>query len=283
MDTQPPSSFKSDEDNKNVDRSAKPPQCMLDTQKPNANRQPLKDSELELAKTDLLNKSFVNLQYPRNLKFRVDPRLPGQSIGLVSFLPAKGASPDSEGCFGVLKVRGNFPTAEDAENWSENLIRNYDSFAEIDLVYVGRDFPLMVDNSLYTSSTREIDIRKKVDDVTKSALRTKRENEEKEIKTIQERQQKLLNPVLEEDKEECLDDLDYYTQLKVKKANADMLIDEATKKIQEAKDVSDKTVLEIEKIEAVHPEHKTEYMARYENALKAVGADSSKNPLIKYM
>jgi hypothetical protein len=283
MENLPPSTFKADEEIKNQQLANKAPDCMIERPNLDSSRQSLNDSQLQAAKTDLIDKSFTSLQYPRTLKFRVDPRIPAQAIGLLSFLPSRNAIPDKDGCFGVLKLRGNFPTQEDAENWSENLIRNYDSFSEIDLVHVGRDFPLMVDNTMYNSSTREIDIRKKVDDVTKSALRAKKEQEEKEIKEIEQRQQKLLNPSTEQEKDDTYTDIDFYIQLKVKKANAEMLIDEAAKKTKEAQAVIDKTVVELDEIEKTHPEYRQEYMARYENAVKSVGADITKNPLIEYM
>ncbi len=280
---QAPSTFKADQETRNVEVSTQAPQCMLDRQTPDGSRQPLTDSQLRDATTELIKKDFVNLKYPKSLKFRVDPRINGQSIGLISFLPSRGATPDKDGCFGVLKLRGNFPSVEEADNWSENLIRHYDSFSEIDMTYVGRDFPLMANNLMYTATTREIDIRKVVDDVTKSALKAKREQEEREIKEIQERQQKLLNPNHEEEKEKSLDDLDYYVQLRVKKANAQMLIDEANKKIAEAQEVISKSDTEINDMEVNHPDYKEEFMGRYQNALKSVGADASKNPLIQYM
>jgi hypothetical protein len=141
----------------------------------------------------------------------------------------------------------------------------------------------MIDNEIYTATTREIDVRKKVDDVTKSHLKAKQEEERKEMKEIQERQQKLLNPTNEEEKEQALDDLDYYIQLKVKKANADMVIDEADKKKEEARVVSEKTSTELAELDQKFPDYQNEYMQRYQNALASVGADANKNPLIDYM
>jgi hypothetical protein len=280
----PPSQFKADVEKSREQGTNQAPQCIRDMPKPEALRQPLNDQQTIDAKSQLVDKNFVSLTYPRNLKFRIDPRIPGQAIGLVSFIPSRGATPDSDGCFGVLKLRGNFPTVEEADNWSENLIRNYDSFAEIDMVYIGRDFPLMLNNDIYTATTREIDVRKKVDDVTKSALKAKKEDEEREIKEIQERQQRLLNPSNEEEKEKSLDDdLDYYIQLKVKKANAELVIDEANKKKDEAQVVAEKTAMEISELDSKYPEYKDEYMAKYQKALAAVGADMTKNPLIDYM
>ena len=280
---QPPSTFKADDEKKNEVRATNAPQCMSQIATLQSDRPSLTNEQFTAAKSDLLHKDFINLSYPKTQKFRVDPRISGQSYGLISFLPSLGAKPDQDGCFGVLKLRGNFPTVEDADNWSENLIRNYDSFSEIDMVYIGKDFPLMVDSSIYTAATREIDVKKTVDSVTKANLKAKREQEEREIKEIQERQTKLLNPKHEEEKDKSIDDLDYYVQLRVKKANAQMLIDEANKKIAEAQEVINKTDSELIELEQNHPDYKDEFMGRYQNALKSVGADASKNPLIQYM
>lgn len=280
----PPSQFKADVEKTRDQGTVQVPQCIKDMPVPNGLRQPLTDQQTVEAKSELINKNFVSLSYPRTLKFRVDPRIPGQAIGLVSFVPSRGATPDPDGCFGVLKLRGNFPNVEESDNWSENLIRNYDSFAEIDMVYIGKDFPLMLNNDIYTATTREIDVRKKVDDVTKSALKAKKEDEEREIKEIQERQQRLLNPSNEEEKEKSLDDdLDYYIQLKVKKANAELVIDEADKKKAEALTVAEKTAEEISGLDEKYPSYKEQYMDKYQKALAAVGADMNKNPLIDYM
>jgi len=283
MDNIPQTNFRSDDTRQNIEKTNKVPQCILDRPPMTPDRQPLTDAQLKDAKSQLLNKEYTKLSFPRNMKFRVDPTINGQKFGLISFIPSKGASPDNEGCFGILKLRGNFGTEEDADLMSENLIRNYDSFAEIDVVFVGRDFPLMINNDMYVAQTREIDIRKKIDDVTKSHLKQKKEQEEKEIKEIQERQQKLMDRNHTEEKECSITDLDYYLQLKVKSANAQMTIDQCDSKKKEAQSVYESAEKDIADLDAKFPDYNKEYLARYKLALSNVGANVNDNPLIKYM
>lgn len=263
--------------------ATKPPQVILDQPTPNPNRKELTNDELNDAKKDLLNKQYIRLKYPREQKFRIDPSINGQHIGLISFIPSQHATPDSEGCFGVLKFRGAFPNANEAETWAEKLLREHDTLATIDMVYIGKEFPIMVDNTIYTSTTREIDLRKKVDDIVKSDRNMKLQKEQKEIEEVTARQQKLLDKTHETERETIFNDIEFYTTLRVKKAQALSLIDEAEKRKKEAEEVVASTNEEIDKLDQEFPEYKTQFMQKYEHALQSVGASSTENPLIKYM
>jgi hypothetical protein len=275
--------WKADVEKPNTQQTTKTPQAILDMPVPNPARKSLTDGELKDAKGELLDKNFVKLKFPREQKFRVDPSIPGQHIGLISFQPSKNAVPDADGCFGVLKFRGAFPNGNEAETYAETLLRDHDTYAEIDMVYIGREFPLLVDNTMYTKTTREIDIRKKVDDIVKADLRQKKEKEQKEIEEVTARQQKLLDKTHEAEKDEIFDDLEYYTTLRVKKAQALSLIDEAKKRMEEAQEVVESANKEIENLDKDHPEYKDEFFGKYENALNSIGSSVAENPLIKYL
>jgi hypothetical protein len=274
--------WKADIEKKN-DIANKVPQAILDMPKPNPSRASLNESQLEDAKKELLDKNFVKLKFPREQKFRIDPSINGQQIGLISFVPSQKAIPDEDGCFGVLKFRGAFASGNEAETYAEHLLREVDTYSEIDMVYIGREFPILVDNTMYTKSTREIDIRKKLDDVVKADLRMKKEKEQKEIEEVTARQQKLLDKTHETEKEEIYNDLEFYTTLRVKKAQALSLIDEAKKRIQEAEEVVESANKEIETLDTDHPEYKEEFLGKYKNALSSIGTKAEDNPLIKYM
>jgi len=275
--------WKADVEKPNTQQATKTPQAILDMPSPNPGRKSLTDSELKDAKDELLDKNFVKMKFPREQKFRVDPTIPGQHIGLISFVPSKNATPDEDGCFGVLKFRGAFSNGNEAETYAETLLRDHDTYAEIDMVYIGREFPLLVDNTMYTKSTREIDVRKKIDDIVKADLRQKKEKEQKEIEEVTARQQKLLDKTHEAEKDQIFDDLEYYTTLRVKKAQALSLIDEAKKRMEEAQEVVESANKEIEDLDVNHPEYKEEFFGKYENALKSIGSSVAENPLIKYL
>jgi len=137
------------------------PQCIKDLPTPDPSRSSLTESQLSAEMSRLQHKEFTKLEFPRVRRFNVDPAIPHQKFGLISFIPSKNACPDNDGCYGVIKLRGNFSTEQEADKWSERLIRDFDNFAEIDYAFVGNYFPLMDSNEIYTRSTREIDIDKK--------------------------------------------------------------------------------------------------------------------------
>lgn len=243
-------------------------------------RDPLSREESKEAHNVLTHPRFCDLTFPRTRKQRADPDVHNQRIALVSFIPSSGATPDKDGCFGVAKIRGSFASVEEADEHAQNLVRNYDSYSAIDFVPVGRDFPIMLDNSSYVSETREVDLRNLLDRTTKEFVEKKRQEEKKEIEEIQERQKKLSeapsNP-------ENPDDIDYYIQLRVKKATSLMRQEEASKVMAQCKKINEKTNSLLSDIEEKHPEFAEQYLARYENALKESGIDTTQNPLIKYM
>jgi hypothetical protein len=241
-------------------------------------RDNLTAEQLESAQ-ELKNTNFMKLEFPRSRKVRVDPELNNQRFSLVSFIPSKNATPDEDGCFGVAKVRGAFANIEEADEWANNLIRNYDSYAEIDFVPVGREFPIMADNMVYVRETREVDVRKILDKTTKEYLDKKREQEKQQIDEIKKRQKELQELPQEEDKES----IDYYIKLRVKRATSLMRKDEARTVMNQCAQVIDATGVELNEVEEKHPEYAKTYLEQYETALKETGIKVQDNPLIKYM
>lgn len=244
-------------------------------------RDPLSREDTLQAHEALTQPRFISLNFPRTRKQRADPDIANQKIALVTFIPSSGAVPDKDGCFGVAKIRGCFSSVDEADEWSQNLIRNYDSYSSIDFVPVGRDFPMMKDNSVYVTETREVDLRNVIDKTTKEFVEKKRQEEKKEIEEIQERQKKLSEAPKKE--EENKDDIEYYIQLRVKKATALMRQEEASKVMAQCKKINEKTNVILTEIEEKHPEFAEQYLEKYQNALKESGIDVTQNPLIKYM
>jgi hypothetical protein len=263
--------------------SVEPLKCMQQIPEPHPLRAVLTPEQTAQAKADLLRTAYV-VAYPRAATFQVDDPVPQQRLGLISFIPAKGATPDSQGSYGVVKVRGNYSTLNEASAQAERIIRDRDSLVDIDVAYVGRWYPLMSDNSAYTAVTQEIDIRTTVvDETVQSHLRDKRRKEEKEMREVRERSERLTDLTHQEEKATALDNLELYTQLRVKYANALQAIDEYKLRIQQAEIVMTATLKEIKKMDSEFPDYKDAYLERYTNGLNAIGAELAQNPLLKYM
>lgn len=257
-----------------------PPQCIREQPKI-SNFNNLTDEQVETAKKELINTSYVDSGFPKMLKQRIDPPIQGQTYYIFNFVPSKKAIPDPDGCFGVMKFRGAFPTENDAVEHCETIVRNYDTYSENIIGWVGREFPLTTENK-FCSNVKEIDTRtEKMNAIQREDIRSKREQEKKDMKEIQERQEALLKDTSAEQK---FDDIDYYIQLKVKIANAKMLQDECAKKMKDATRVIKDTNTRLQDLEERFPEFKKQYLEKYKTATEAVGiqeAETSK--MIQYM
>ncbi len=237
----------------------------------------LTEEEVKNAVSELNVRDYVN-KFPKFEKFYSDPPLNNQHYGLVSFVPSKGSSPDSDGVYGMLKVRGTFATEEEAMLRAEFLIRNGDSYHSIYNTYVGRPFPLAVSKK-YIKDTTEVDIKKKVVDSTSTEIRKKREEERQTMKEIQEREKELLADV--EKKE--VDPHDQYTELMVKKAQLTWTYHQTMLKMEEMKKNIIKAREEIVKMREEDPSYHEQYMDRYMEARKKAGLPATDDSFIKYM
>lgn len=238
----------------------------------------LTESEITKA-VEELNISAFTSKFPRVEKFYADPNIPNQTHGLVSFLPSKGATPDADGVYGMLKLRGNYGTPEECDIRAENLIRSGDSYHSIYHTYVGRPFPL-ARNPKFITETLEIDIKKKIIESTSEEVRKKRDEESRTIQDLEDRQKELLADV---DPNKVQDPVEIYTELCVKKAQLTWTMKETAKKMLEMKTSILKTREILSKMDSENPECRDQYMIRYKEARKKAGLPSDDSSFIKYM
>lgn len=225
----------------------------------------LTNEEVNSALKELNNNSFT-AKFPRVDRTYADPPPPLQSIGLLSFVPAKGAKPNKSGVYGFAKLRGNYATEQEADQRAEFLIRNVDSYHQIYHTYVGRPFP-MTASSNYSAETNEIDIRKEMTESISNDVKQKKQDELKTVQEIKKREEELLADT----KKEEVDPYDEYITLRVKKAQLSWTYLEHVNKIKEIKDIIMRTRKEIEKLEEDNSEYKEKYYEKYMTARKESG------------
>ena len=246
---------------RNPDRSYKPTQG-----NPN-----LTEQEVKNALDELNNRDFVQ-KFPRIEQRYADPIDPMQRIGLISFIPAKGATPNSDGIYGFAKLRGNYPTDHEANEKAEFLIRNVDSYHQLYHTYVGRPFPL-TQSSKYSAETNEIDIRKSMVDSVSASIKNKKDEERQQIKEIEQREEKLKEDCSNEDK----DPIELYTTLRVKKAQIVWTYLETKKKLDEMKNIIIKTRDQIVEMEEQDTSYSKNYFKKYCEARSDSGLNNSEN------
>ena len=230
----------------------------------------LTETEVESAMNALNNTAFTQ-RFPEIERLFVDPAVDLQKIGLISFVPAKGAKANEQGIYGFAKLRGNFASEAEANERAERLIRDVDSYHQIYHTYVGRPFPLTV-SSDFSKEVARIDLKKETVSAIEHDVKQKREKEQREIEEIKQRERELLEDVKKT--EENRDD--HYTTLQVKKAQLTWTYAETEKKLQQMCGLIAKSRHEIEELDKVYPELKTTYFQKYMDARKQAGLSSSK-------
>ena len=220
-------------------------------------------------------KKFLNVE-----RRYADPVDPLQKIGLISFVPAKGATPNDKGVYGFAKLRGNYGTEVEASEKAEFLIRNVDSYHQIYHAYVGRPFPLTVCSD-FSGETHEIDIRKSMVDSVSFSIKGKKDKEKKDIEEIQAREKELLEDTQKGEENPA----DYYTTLRVKKAQITWTYIETQKKMDEMKNIIIKSRNEINEMESTDDSFSKNYFEKYCEARKSSGLENSniKDSFMKFM
>ena len=249
--------------------------------KPQQSIAPLTSEQSEDALKELNNTSFTD-KFPRVDRTYADPILPMQYIGLISFVPSKGATPNENGVYGFAKLRGNFATEIEASERAEFLIKNTDSYNTIYHSYVGRPFPI-TSSSKFSAETSEVDIRKETTKTISENIRQKKRDEEKEIREIKEKEERLL----EETRKGELDPYENYITLMVKKAQITFTYLEHQKKMAELKNIIIKTRESLVEMDQEYPEFQKSYFDKYMKAREDAGikedSEKANENFIKYM
>lgn len=241
---------------------------------------PLTQEESLVAMASLNKDKYPNLSFNRVERRYADKPLSLQTFGLISFVPAKGATPNEAGLYGFAKLRGNFASQRECNERAEEIIRTEDSYHTIYHTHVGRPFPLS-SNPDYVEETVEINIRKDMTESISENIKKKKNDEQKTIDEIQARETNLLEDVKKEDE----DPLEHYTVLRTKKAQLTWTYIKTLEKLEELKKFIIKAHLEIKELDTTNPEFSTQFYDKYVQARKATGisVDEKDDNFIKYM
>lgn len=258
--------------------------------KPEQGVPPLTNEEAEEAMKVLNVDSFVK-KFPAHDRVYQDPPVPMQNIGLFSFIPSKGATPDKKGIFGFAKLRGNFASQLEANDRAEHIIRNVDSYHNIFHAYVGRPFPVTL-SSDYSAETVEVDIRKDMTETISENIKSQKLENKKISEDMQKREAELLKESAQAQKDDGVgappeeDPYERYITLQVKKAQLSWTFMEHLKKLEEVRNIILKTRQEVSTLDESNPEFKDMYFQKYQEARESAGFNDKKTQednFIKFM
>ncbi len=239
----------------------------------------LNDEETAAAMADLSITGLIS-KYGKVERRYADPTIPGQAYSLHSWIPAKGASPNEDGIYGMLKIRGTFSSVQEMNERAEDLIRNHDSYHKIYHGFVGKPMPLTV-KSDWSEKVEEIDIQKAVSKTVSDRVKDERAQERKQVQEIRARERNIREAV----EEEATDPYEKYTCLRVKKAQVIWGFMEHWKKVGEFREVFEKTLEEIATYDAENPDYAEKYLGRYMEARERAGIPEDRNDtsFMKYL
>jgi hypothetical protein len=253
------------------------PADKVDTAYKSKSKPALSTEDTERAYKECFISSLLDISVDR--KF-ADPRIPGQVYSLHSFIPSSGATPDEDGIYGMIKIRGTFGSEEEANERAEELIRNHDSYHKIYHGWVGKPLPLTV-KSDWSGKVEEIDIKQKISKIVREDIKEKRAVEKAQVKEIRDRERNLKEAV----EQESSDPYEKYTCLRVKKAQVIWGYLEHRKKLGEMIDVFEKTLAEVKEMDDEDDDYAKRYLGRYIEAREKAGIPEDKNDVsfMKYL
>lgn len=216
--------------------------------------------------------------YPQLDRYYKDPVYANQVYCLHSFIPTKNAKPDEHGLYGFVKCRGTFSSLAEANERSEYIIRNMDSYHKIVTNHCGQPFPLCSESDKYAAEIQKVDMKKEMTKTISENVKQKRMEEKLEIEEMKEREKKLLARNKEiEDGDYKEDPIEVYITNRVKLANQIWTYHTTMKKMEDLKNNIRKTKTDIDTMDRESSEYRASYYERYMEARRSSGLDQSEN------
>ncbi len=209
------------------------------------------DDVLELRKQKVVkvNPMEVNRRY-------LDPPVEGQKFGLLSFIPAQGATPNQKGFYGYVKLRGNYANEKEVIIRENEIIHKVDSSNHVFTCHVGHPIPLVVEG--YAKVKNPIDVKKVTEQDMNQNIKAKAEETKAQIKEIKDVEQELRREA-----EEGPDPLDTYTTLRNKLAIHRWMLKEHERKMAEITGHRNRCIVDLIKTLEKHPEYEDLHLKRY--------------------
>ena len=236
----------------------------------NPNVPPLTHEQTMAAVKDLFVKKPPYIPTERDYK---DPQYSNQNYCLVSFVPSKGAKPDSDGFYGFIKVRGVFPTTEEASRRAEWLIQNSDSYHKIYTATIGAPFPMCADGNRHSQDEFEVESKQAADKTFKQAMKEKDEKDKNDVDDIKQREAKLLETGEDDYKEEPIE---IYTMSQAKRAQLIWTYKRTVEKLPALRNSIRGVSKQLDELDTEHPDFYNEYYEKYMESRRKVGLTDEK-------
>lgn len=217
----------------------------------------------------------------------VDPPLDSQQYALFTFVPAPDAKPDKDNVYGMIKLRGNFRTLDEADERAEFLIRESDSMHSILTGYVGAPMPLLSTSTEkdihrnYGAALKEVKLSDKTKEAVSSSVVAKRQDEKVAMKEMQQREQELKDDVAKQPEDR--DSIEKYIETRVKRSQLIVTLEDGKKRLREIASLIRRAQETLDTMDAEFPEFSGQYTQMYNKARDMAGVPDDDNSYIKYL
>lgn len=238
--------------------------CRLDARTPSLTVEQLQEAVI---------KHTQALDFPEIERSYIDPPISGQVLSNFMFIPAKDAKPNEEGVYGIIKIRGSFPSREEAFAHADDIVQNVDSMNDTLTVRTGMPVPLLAPEVRKGLKHPRVKIQPNqvVRAETKEAIRQKLLDEKRRIEEIKAREKELLEDVKREEEPED----DRYTTLRTSRAQQAMVFLKNIKLCVQMRENIDRCTREIEALDVKDPSLQDTFLDKYDLARKNAGIDSA--------
>lgn len=223
------------------------------------NAQPLNPEELKIAIRDNINhhREFV--------RSHVDPKIPTQEVSAESyqFLETPLILPDGGLLYGWVKHRGGHSSWDIADKHCSQILKFEDSKSKNVISPIGSWVALTSSKNL-TQQFHELS-----DSEFRKNEQCNKEKEAEKIRQIREREETLKAGI----SEFAEDSLDYYVVQKVSLAENEYTLEQAMKRVKEARKNIDLLTDRIKTLDQKNPEHKKNALSRYNKERNDAGLD----------
>lgn len=202
-----------------------------------------------------------------------DPPYKNQAFCLFSWIPSKNATPDENGVYGMIKVRGAFDTEDEMNTRAEYLINHCDSFHRIYHANMGRPLPLTLKED-FVKDIKFVKAEGNEEDIIHTSVEQDQKEEEKVQKELNERV-KIIREEEKKGSDPVADPIENYIQNKVKVAFNMAAIDNFRAQIAKSQEVIRNAHQALCDLDAENPDFADGFMNKYNETRKAVGMPDS--------
>lgn len=242
-----------------------------------ARRTNLSENELDEALEKLVR------NWPQVEKRWADPPINNQTYCSFSFMPSTGATPDKDGLYGYMKIRGAFANETDRDAYAETIINTVDSYHAIHHGMMGHPLPLVNDNDdRYCLEVESVGLKEKIQNDMSKDVKILRDKEKDFVEESKKRAQKNREKE-EEEMKGNIDNEEKYVTLRVKRANLIFTLYQMLTGMKRYKDTLNQTIEILDEMDQKNPSFSQTFLARYNKAAEEAGIPTEKNHIIRYM